>query len=431
MDMVGFCFLLINRDPDVSVSRFISFRYLLSNKKNIAFSWVAILSILGTTIGIATMILVLSVIDGYQTELRERFTAVSSHLVVYSYPHGMDNGERWSKKLIDFTNGEITATSPFIHYETMAIKDGMMQALLIKGISPRERNKIQNFSSMVTPASATEELQKEVDSFNASQPSTATPSIILGRGVISVLNIKIGDTIQLVRPSDSKLVKFRVVGSYSSGLQNFDNRYAFMSIHQAQSFFGMGSTITGLECSLAHPMDSIGLADKIEAKFSLSVKDWQSYNSSLFEAIQSERAVIALIVLIVAIVAGFNILTTLFVSVTQKQKDISILKALGAKNSQIIKIFLNQGFYIGAIGSILGMALSFVAAKLLQTYKFIELPEPYFMEYLPISFDLSLYLTIAGIGILISILAGIYPSFVASRVIPIEGIKGSRMTGGE
>lgn len=414
----------------MSVSRFISFRYLLSNKKNIAFSWVAILSILGTTIGIATMILVLSVIDGYQSELRERFTAVSSHLVVYSYPHGMDNAERWSKKLIDFTKGEIIATSPFVHYETMGVKDGMMQALLIKGVSPEDRNKIQDFSSMVQPRSATAEIQKEVDNFKKTSQLSPLPSIILGRGVISVLNIKIGDTILLVRPSDSKLVKFKVVGSYSSGLQNFDNRYAFMSIHQAQNFFSMGSTVTGLECSLAHPMSSIDLADRIESKFSLSVKDWQSYNSSLFEAIQSERAVIALIVLIVAIVAGFNILTTLFVSVTQKQKDISILKALGAKNSQIIKIFLNQGFYIGAIGSVLGMILSVIVGKLLQTYKFIELPEPYFMDYLPISFDPTLYISIAGIGIIISILAGVYPSFVAAKVVPIEGIKGSRITGG-
>jgi len=239
--------------------------------------------------------------------------------------------------------------------------------------------------------------------------------------------VKVGDIIQLISPQSERLGDvhpFRVVGTYNSGLKHYDNRLVAMALPVAQKFFDMKRRVTGLEIGLIHPDKSIPISKEMREKYSLSVKEWQSFNKPLMDALGMERAVIFLIVCLIAVVAGFNILTTLFVAVTQKQKEISILKAMGATNMQIIALFLKQGFLFGILGSLFGSILALIVSYVIEKYQFIDLPDPYFLTNLPMEYDWKLYAVLSFFGAIICVIAGIFPAISAMKVLPSEGIRG-------
>lgn len=412
----------------MSFARPVALRYLQSSRENRFFSWITLLSLLGLAIGVAALIVVLSVINGFEFELRNRFLQANAHIMAYRYPAGMVNPEKWSKLIERDFKSEVQGTSPFIHYETMAKHGTIMQGALIRGINPELREKVQSFQGLIVPNTALKQLQNEIESANKGNKAPELPGVILGAGLLGILNVKVGETIHLIAPSENRfsdMQRFQVIGSYNSGLKHYDNRLVLMSLTAAQSFFNMGEVVTGLEIGLFDADRSPEVARKMEEKYNLSFREWQSYNRPLFEAMERERFVIALIVAMVVVVAGFNILTTVFVSVSQRQRDISILKALGARNSQITGLFLIQSLCIGIGGSILGCFLAVGISYVLVTYPFIELPEPYFLKSLPVHFSPSVYAGVSGSAILVCLIAGLYPAYVASRVVPTEGIKGT------
>jgi lipoprotein-releasing system permease protein len=223
----------------------------------------------------------------------------------------------------------------------------------------------------------------------------------------------------------SKSQSFKIIGTYHSGIKHYDQRLVAMSLTAAQKFFGMGQRVTGLEVGLYKPDNSPQIATKIQEAYPVSVKEWQSFNKPLLDALNMERVVIFFVVCIVALVAGLNILTTLFVAVTQKQKEISLLRALGATRLQIVSIFLKQGALFGTIGAASGTALAFVCSVILKRYKFIDLPEPYFVTHLPVDFDWRVYGSLSLFGVLICVLAGIFPALSAIAVTPTDGLRDS------
>jgi lipoprotein-releasing system permease protein len=412
----------------MSFATWTAFRYLKSSRENRFFSWITFLSLFGLAIGVAALIVVLSVINGFEFELRNRFLQANAHIMAYRYPAGMSNPEKWSKIIERDFPDEVRGTSPFIHYETMAKSGSIMQGVLVRGIAPKQREAVQSMQNLIQPPEALAQLQQEIDDAAAGKPEPETPAIILGSGLLGILNVKVGETIHLIAPTENRfsdMKRFKVIGTYNSGLKHYDNRLVAMSLSAARSFFHMGDTVTGLEIGLNDADRSPAVARLMEEKYNLSFREWQSYNRPLFEAMERERTVIALIVAMVVIVAGFNILTTVFVSVSQKQRDISILKALGARNRQIMGLFLVQSLCIGIGGSIVGAILAGGISYVLEHYPFIDLPEPYFLKSLPVHYSAEVYLGVAGAASLVCLLAGLYPAYVASRVVPTEGIAGT------
>lgn len=412
-------------------SQLVAFRYLHASRENRYFSWITILSLLGLAIGVAALIVVLSVINGFEHELRNRFLQANAHIMAYRYPAGMINPDKWASMIMkdkDFTD-DIQGISPFVHYETMAKNESVMQGVLVRGINPQRREKVQSIANLIVPAGALQILQKEVDDKAKKKPDPEIPSVIIGVGLLETLKAKVGGTIHLVAPSDtnrfSDMKRFKVVGTYNSGLKHYDNRLILLSLTTAQNFFNMKETVTGIEIGLKDADLSPEVARKMETKYELSFREWQSYNRPLFEAMERERFVIAIIVAMVVLVAGFNILTTVFVSVSQRQRDISILKALGSTNSQIMRLFLIQSSCIGVGGSALGMILAGIISFVLERYPFIDLPEPYFLKSLPVHYSPAVYTTVCLAAIAICLVAGLYPAFIASRVAPTEGIGGT------
>lgn len=407
------------------MSTFVALRYLTSGRRNRFFSWIATLSILGISIGVATMIVVLSVINGFETELRNRFLNANAHILMFRYPDGLKDPDRWIKRIQNDFKDEVTGASAFVHYETMIKKDAVMHSVLVRGFNPEFREKVQSLRPWIEPKSSIDEIQKQIDHPSQRDP---IPPIIVGEGVLSILNAQVGDTISMISPradNFTKLKQFRIVGVYHSGLKHYDNRLIAMALPSAQEFFGMGRLVTGLEIGLRNPDASPEIARRMLQTYPLSVKEWQSFNRPLLEALNMERAVIFIIVCLVAVVAGFNILTTLFVAVTQKQREISLLKALGAENLQIIALFLKQGLMFGIIGAFLGCILAVIISYIIETYQFIDLPDPYYLTTLPVEYDWRLYLILSGFGILICVLAGVFPALAAMRVSPTEGLRGT------
>lgn len=401
-------------------------RYLTANRGNRFMSWITFLSISGISIGVAAMIVVLSVINGFETELRNRFLAANAHILAFQFPAGLDNAEGWMETIRSDFGGEITGMSPFVHFDSMITKDAIMHNVLIRGIHPEQRKTVQDLVPYIQPAGALDILQQRIDNPTAFPPGSPEP-IILGVRLASLLGVKVGGIVKIVRPNSSteaELRSFKLIGIYDSGMKHYDDKLGILSLPTAQELFNMKQRVIGIEIGLKHPNDSRMIAARMADKYTITIKDWQSFNKTMFEAMETERSVIGLIVALVAFVASFNILTTLFITVTQKQRSISVLKALGASNWNILKIFVMQGLFIGVIGSICGSILALVISVLLQRYQFVELPDLYLLTKLPINYDPKVYATMAGAGVLICVIAGIYPALVASRINIVDGFKG-------
>jgi len=395
------------------------------------FSWISFLTVTGVAIGVAAMIVVWSVINGFEAELRKRFLVANSHVMAYRFPSGLVDYKSWEQTIRKDFGDKITGASPFVHYETLARKTSLLHATLIRGTNPREREDVQSLASVVTPSDALAVIQAEITAAQDGELPPEIPSVILGTGLLSLLDLKIGETVEFVEPDRTdfgSLKKFRIVGSYDSGLKHYDNKLAIMALTTAQHFFKMGDRVTGLEIGLKDPFESHIVAAAMDKKYDISIREWQSFNKSLFEAMSKQRVVILLITLMVAGVAGFNILTTVFVAVTQRQRDISILKALGATNSQIVTLFVKQGIYVGLLGSIIGAILAVIISNILERYQFVDLPDLYLLAKLPIAYEWWVYVTVSIASIGIAIVAGLFPAYLASHINPVAGFRGNEET---
>ena len=412
----------------MSVTTFIAKRYMQAGRDNRFFSWISVLSIAGVAIGVAAMIVVWSVINGFESELRRRFLEANAHVMAYRFPHGITNGDQLAKEISHDFKHVVRCVSLFVHYETMARKDSILHGVLVRGTDPKMREGVQSLAPVTKPAGAIDILQQDIIDNAAGKAPPEIHSVIIGSGLLSLMSAKVGDTIELVEPTKESLAamkKFKVVGIYDSGLKHYYNKLVLMSLSTAQRFFNMGKRVTGLEIGLEKPWDSPKIAEQMSAKYSLSIKEWQSFNRPLFEAMQMERVVILLITGLIAGVAGFNILTTIFVAVSQRQRDISILKALGATNNQILVLFIKQGVYIGLIGGLIGMGLAVAISAVLERYQFIDLPDLYLLARLPFSYEWWVYAGVGAVSLAIAVLAGLFPAWIASHVNPVQGFRGN------
>ncbi len=415
----------------MKLSRLIALRYLHSSRENRYFSWITVLSVMGLAIGVSALIVVISVFNGFEIEVRKRLLQSNAHIWATSYPYGLEDPPKWERVIManpDF-GPKIQAIAPFIHSQTMAKNDAALRGVFIRGVIPRQQEKVQSLINLVQPPQALQILQHEIDDHAKGLPIPEVPSVILGVGLQNTLNTKVGEVVRLIDPSASTFVvskPFKVVGTFNSGLQDADNRIVVMSLSTAQNLTGLGDKVTGLSFALKNPELSAEISALMSRSYdNLTFKNWESFNSRFFETMASERVRVGLIVGLVALVAGFNILTTVFVSVSQRQKDISILKALGASTSSIMQIFLLQSTAIGLLGSLIGVILAGIISYILENFPFLDLPDPYLLRTLPVAYSFTVYAGACLIASGICWFAGLYPAYIASRVNPSEGMAGT------
>jgi lipoprotein-releasing system permease protein len=409
---------------------FIGLRYLKAKRKQTFISIITIISVFGVAVGVLTLIVVLAVMSGFEKTLKEKILGTQAHLVVLkASQHGIDHYGELIKE-VEQVKGVVSAT-PFIYTEVMLSSESNVTGGVIKGIDPDRVGKVTELAHNMK-AGRLQDLKGE----------SGSPGIILGVELAKQLGVSPNDAIQVISPLGTmtpmgmmpKMKRFRVVGIFHSGMYDFDSKFAYISIESAQKFLNMDSRVTGIEVKSnnIYQVKEIGKEIRRKLGFPFWTKDWMEMNRNLFSALRLEKIIMFIILVLIVVVAAFNIISTLIMVVMEKHKDIAILKSMGASSMGILKIFIIEGGVIGvvgtALGTIVGLGMAYnldkIVAFLENLFGFkILSPDVYYIEKFPSQvnpLDIALIVTTA---IFISLLATLYPSWRASKLDPAEALR--------
>ena len=409
----------------------ISFRYLRAKRKQAFISLISLISMAGVGLGVCALIVVLSVMNGFQKDWRDKILGVTAHLLVQSH-HGALSRYGKLKDRVEQVQG-VEAATPFVYSQAMISYKGRVSGVLLRGIQPDTAIRVTTLKESLVSHDPKVFDKSLVDSEGEGGGGLLEP-IVIGRELANNLGAGIGATVRIVSPYGRVTPAGRMAESryyvvadlFNSGMYEYDAGLALMPLAAAQSFLNMGDKVTGVEVRLKniYQAKQVGAAIKKMLGPAFWIRDWMELNRNLFAALKLEKTAMFVILVLIVLVAAFNIISTLIMIVMEKTKDIAILKSIGATSGSIRKIFLLQGLTIGSIGTGFGLGLGLILCELLRRYKFIELPaDVYYITTMPVrveALDVAV-ITLASLGI--SLLATLYPSRQAARLDPTEGLR--------
>jgi len=422
-----------------SYELFISLRYLRARRKQVFVSIITFISVAGIFLGVAALIIVLAVMNGFETDLRNKILGVNSHIVVTDYSGGMQNYRQVMGDVATIPGVE--AATPFIYSQAMLKNGTSTTGIILRGLSLQDALKVINIGKI--KEGSLKGLEAASKSISAPQEGPAPrPGIVIGRELAKNLGLFLNDQVFVISPSGvstplgmtPRMKPFIVAGIFESGFYEYDSTLAYISLEECQNFLNMGDMVSGLELRVDDIYKAGQIAKQIEKKlgFHYWARNWMEMNKNLFSALKLEKRVMFIILSLIVLVAAFNIISALIMIVMEKNKDIAILKAMGATRTGIMKIFIFQGMIVGAIGAFLGtLAGLAVALNLEKISLFVEklfgfkiLPgDVYYLSELPSQVNYGdVGIIILG-TLLISFLATIYPSWRASRLAPAEALR--------
>ena len=411
---------------------FVGLRYLTSRRRQGFVSFITMISVLGVTTGVMAMVVVLSVMSGLQNDLRDKILGTNAHVVVLRSGGAIENPDELQRVLHEAGGPAIVGTTPFIYNQAMLTTPSSVMGVVIRGVEVSSATSVTSLWSYMQEG-ALEDLAAPIA--DPDDPEAGElPGIILGKELAFNLGVFRGDDVNVVVPTGNlgpmgvtpRMKRFRVAGIFSSGMYEYDSGLVYVSLADAQRFFGMNGQATGIEVKTIDPMRADDLARKLAAAvgFPYYARDWKDLNRNLFGALQLEKVGMTLILVLIIMVAAFNIVSTLFMVVLQKGREIAILKSMGATHQAIRQIFMLEGLIIGAFGAIAGGALGLILCELLDRYQFVQLPKDiYYIDRLPVLVD---PVQVAGIligAVAIALAATLYPAWRASKLDPVEGIR--------
>ena len=413
---------------------FVGLRYTLAKRKNHFTSFISITSMAGLALGVAVLIVVLSVMNGFGNALRNSILSVASHMQVTGANGNLAN---WQLVLEQSkTVPQVQAAAPYVMGQGMLSVGPYAQGTLVRGISPVDEEKVAELGTKMRVGNL-EDLR--AGEFN----------IVLGADLARALGAHIGDKVVLMTPNGSatpagmvpRMKQFNLVGMFEMGMQQYDAGLALVNIEDAAKLYRMGDDVTGVRLKLDDPMSTVNVAPQLNAALqevavanmnNFYISDWRDENPNLFAAIKMEKRVMFIIMTLVVAVAAFNIVSTLIMAVTDKRADIAIMRTLGASPSSIMQIFVVQGALIGIIGTVLGVILGVtIALNIDVIVPFIE--HVFGVQFLDKNvYQISVvpsqllwsdvaYITITAF--LLSLLATLYPSWKASNINPAEALR--------
>jgi len=409
------------------VELFVGLRYTRAKRRNHFISFISLSSMMGIALGVTALITVLSVMNGFEKEVRERILDMVSHLTVTDFDGGLKN---W-QEVLDATkkNKNVIAVAPYIEAQGMLINGSSVNGTLIRGVFPEQEPTVSNISSKMKTGSF-------------SDLKAGKFGIILGQDLARILGVHVGDKVTMVTPSANvtpagiapRLKRFTVVGVFYLGYYQYDSAMAFVHVNDAQRLFRMKGRVTGVRAKLsdlfAAPLTREQLQDNALSEY--WVRDWSSYHANWFRAVKIEKRMIFLLLLLIVAVAAFNIVSTLVMVVTDKQSDIAILRTLGASPRSIMSIFMVQGAIIGFIGTLLGTVGGVSLALNLDTVvPFLEKlfgihildPAVYYISVVPSDLHWDDVWTICSISLVLGLVATLYPAWRASKTQPAEALR--------
>lgn len=409
-----------------SLEWFVARRYLSGGKGRGFLSLITLIAIGGVTVGVMALIVVISVMSGLQKDLRQAILGASPHGMVIRLGDDVSMAD-W-ERVIDVVRADssVTAAAPFVYTEIVLAPPGSFnEGAVLKAIPDDEQ--------ALAVARVDEYLISGKLPFETTE--SGHPGLLVGRGLANRHGLFPGQVVTVVSVQNAELTptglqpqmrRFEVTGVFETGLYQYDSKWTFTTLPAAQSLLNLGMRVTGVEFNVQDAWRAAETAQRldVELPFPYAVDDWQHQNASLFSALKLEKLAMAVILLLIVLVASFNIISTLIMVVTDKTREIGILRSMGVTANGVLRIFLIQGIVIGIIGTLAGGTLGGALAYLLDRYEFITLPgDVYFIDRLPVDVNPVDVGLIVAASIAISFLATIYPARRAAELAPVDAIR--------
>ncbi|MDD2540143.1 MAG: lipoprotein-releasing ABC transporter permease subunit [Desulfuromonadaceae bacterium] len=415
---------------------FIGLRYLKAKRKSTFISIITFISTAGVTLGVMALIVVLAVMTGFEEDLKEKILGTNAHIIVIRNGAPMEDYQAVMKKLLDYK--EVEAATPFIYNQVMLSSGKNVSGVVLRGIDVASDRKVTRISKSIVEGNI-----DGLDPKMGLEPGT-TPGLMVGKELAKHLNLSLGDTVNVISPMGNitplgmmpRMKPFKVTGIFNTGMFEYDSTLAYISLDQAQHFFDLGDTVTGIQLKVknAYLYHTGELARKINHDMGINyyARDWMQMNKNILFALKTEKVVMFVILTLIVLVAAFGIASTLFMIVMEKTRDIAILKSMGATATSIMKIFVLEGLIIGVIGTVIGVASGLIIALNLEPIiNFIEKitgenffsKDIYYLDHFPSLVVPSDVVLISVTAVLISFLATLYPAWQASRMLPAEALR--------
>ena len=414
---------------------FLSLRYLRARRREVFVSLITMISMIGVMIGVMTLNIVLAVMTGFEEDLRERILGFNPHVVISSlqglvdgYPDVLDTVRQVP---------DVVAAAPFVYSQVMASAGQNVSGILVRGVDPALASAVVDIAAYLSSGEIEQLGRKQEFTFQNEETlhTVQLSGVLIGHELARQLGVSVGDPIKIISPLSTtpgalglvpKVKRFVVVGVFDSGMFEYDSALVYMALADAQRFFTLGEQVTGVEVRVQDVYQAPAVAQELEARlgFPYTARDWTEINRNLFAALSLEKTVYFIVLLLIVLVAAFNIVATLIMVVMEKRKDIAVLKSMGAPGRAISRIFIYKGLVIGVIGTLLGTLFGWLGCWLLDRYEFIELPKDvFYVSTLPVKIYLENFLVVGVSSMLICLVATIYPARQAARLAPVEVIR--------
>ncbi len=409
---------------------FVGLRYLRARRRETFVSLLSIISILGVMIAVMTLTVVISVMTGFEEVLRNRLLGINSHVVLVKTGDTLTGYKELTERVAS-EDGVLSAT-PMVYGQLILTSRSRVSGVVVRGIDPETASGVITIKPLIEEGRV-EDL-KVRHAVRIEDREMKLPGMILGARLAGQLGVMVGDPIQAISPLGSltamgmipKVRRFVVVGLFDSGMHEYDRTLVFMNISDAQQFFGLGDSVTSIEIRVRDVDRAPEVAKRIQQRFGFPylTEDWSRLWPNLFAALRLERWVYILVLLLMVLIAAFNIVSTLIMVVMEKRKDIAVLRSMGASRGSIWRIFLLKGCIIGVVGTLLGVLFGYGVCLLIQEYQFIELPQDVFLvSTVPVKISALHFISVALASFVICLIASIYPARQAAKLDPVEVIR--------
>ena len=399
--------------------RFVALRYL-TRRKGLFAIITTLIGVAGVSVGVAALITTLSVMNGFQSDIKEKVIGAQSHILVFGRM-AADTYPQYIKKIEQIPLVE--AAAPHIYGQAILSYDGQSVGLVVRGLDPEKEKHINNLNESVTEGSFTPDWDED-----------APAPLVLGTELAYSLGAQVGDDVVLISPQSistsagmfPKMKKFRVSGLLRTGYYEFDNTIAYTTLPHASDFLGLKGGVTGVAVKLHNLNQADQAAEQIRQAigYGYAVRTFAQLNSTLYAALKLEKAVMFIILFLIIIVASLNIAGNLILLGTEKLRDIGLMRAMGASPKMIRKVFMWEAMAIATPGIFLGIALACLLCWIIATFNIVELPgDIYYLTKVPVRMEWTDILAVVGGSYLICFFAGLYPAAKASRVNPTDAIR--------